>query len=200
MLVDELQTSGITLKHIDIGGGLGIPYNNEEVPTPEQYLGSVKQRLKATGHENLSLVVEPGRSIAGEAGIMLTRIELIKKTDHKNFAVVDGAMNDLLRPAIYSAWHTIEPAQSSDADVEIYDVVGPVCETGDFLGKTRELSIKEGDLLAVRSAGAYGFVMSSNYNSRNRAAEVMVDGDQAHLIRRRETITEQFASERILPE
>ena len=200
ILVDELKTKGIYLRHIDIGGGLGIRYDKEEIPAPQQYLGSVKQRLKESGHEDLSLVVEPGRSIAGQAGIMLTRVELIKITEHKNFAVIDGAMNDLLRPSIYSAWHTIENTQSSDAKVAVYDVVGPICETGDFLGKERSLSINEGDLLAVRSAGAYGFAMSSNYNSRNRPAEVMVDGDQIHLVRRRETIAEQFASESILPE
>ncbi|OED44394.1 diaminopimelate decarboxylase [Endozoicomonas sp. (ex Bugula neritina AB1)] len=199
LLVDDLKAKGIPLKHIDIGGGLGVCYDNEIVPTPQQYLGSVKQRLKETGHEYLSLVVEPGRSIAAQAGIMLTKVELIKNTEHKNFAVVDGAMNDLLRPSIYSAWHTIENTRPSDAEKALYDVVGPICETGDFLGKERTLTIQEGDLLAVRSAGAYGFAMSSNYNSRNRPAEVMVDGDQAHLVRRRETIAEQFASERLLP-
>lgn len=199
MLVDELQEKGIQLKHIDIGGGLGVSYDNEVVPAPQQYLGSVKQRLQETGHAHLSLVVEPGRSIAAQAGIMLTQVELIKNTEHKNFAVVDGAMNDLLRPSIYRAWHTIENTRSSEAEAAIYDVVGPICETGDFLGKERTLAIQEGDLLAVRSAGAYGFAMSSNYNSRNRPAEVMVDGAEAHLVRRRETVAEQFASESIIP-
>ena len=200
VLVDELQEKGIQLKHIDIGGGLGVCYDNENVPAPQQYLGSVKQRLHDTGHDYLSLVVEPGRSIAAQAGIMLTRVELIKMTGHKNFAVVDGAMNDLLRPSIYRVWHTIENTQPSTAEAALYDVVGPICETGDFLGKERSLAIEEGDLLAVRSAGAYGFAMSSNYNSRNRPAEIMVDGHQVHLVRRRETIAEQFASESILPE
>ena len=200
VLVDELKVQNIELKHIDIGGGLGVSYNSEQVPTPEHYLGLVKQRLKQTGHDHLALILEPGRSIAAQAGIMLTKVELIKVTEHKRFAIVDGAMNDLLRPSIYSAWHTIENTQASDAAEALYDVVGPVCETGDFLGKERSLAIQEGDLLAVYSAGAYCFAMSSNYNSRNRAAEVMVDGDQAHLIRRRETISEQFASESLLPE
>ena len=200
VLVDDLKAKGIELKHIDIGGGLGICYDNEKVPTPQQYLGLVKQRLQETGHGYLSLVVEPGRSIAAQAGIMLTQVELIKITEHKHFAVVDGAMNDLLRPSIYSAWHTIENTRSSKAEAAIYDVVGPICETGDFLGKERSLAIEEGDILAVRSAGAYGFAMSSNYNSRNRPAEIMVDGDQAYVVRRRETIAEQFASESILPE
>ncbi len=200
VLADELKEKGIELKHIDIGGGLGIQYDDEDIPAPQQYLGLVKQRLQDTGHDYLSLVVEPGRSIAAQAGIMLTQVELIKVTEHKNFAVVDAAMNDLLRPSIYSAWHTIENTKPSNAEAAIYDVVGPICETGDFLGKERPLAIEEGDILAVRSAGAYGFAMSSNYNSRNRPAEIMVDGDQAYVVRRRETIAEQFASESILPE
>ncbi|UYM18760.1 diaminopimelate decarboxylase [Endozoicomonas euniceicola] len=198
LLVDDLQAQGIELKHIDIGGGLGIAYNDETPPTPSDYLNTVKARLHG---RNLKLVVEPGRSIAGQAGILLTRVELIKRTDHKNFAVVDAAMNDLLRPSIYSAWHGIEPVEPDDSkEALVCDIVGPICETGDFLGRDRALKIVEGDLLAVKSAGAYGFGMSSNYNSRNRCAEIMVDGDQAHRVRRRETIADQLAPESLLPE
>ena len=197
LLVDSLQAHGIELKHIDIGGGLGIAYNDEAPPTPSDYLSTVKARLQG---RNLKLVVEPGRSIAGQAGILLTQVELIKRTDHKNFVVVDAAMNDLLRPSIYSAWHAIEPVKPDDSkEALVCDIVGPICETGDFLGKDRVLKIVEGDLLAVKSAGAYGFGMSSNYNSRNRCAEVMVDGDQAHRVRRRETIADQLAPESLLP-
>ncbi len=200
VLVDELKALDINLTHLDIGGGLGICYQDEVPPTPAAYLGEVKQRLVETGHKHLKLLVEPGRSIAAQAGIMLTRVEMIKDNGHKLFAIVDGAMNDLLRPSIYSAWHTIEATrQHQDVTEAVYDIVGPVCETGDFLGKQRTLAINEQDLLAVRSAGAYGFVMSSNYNSRNRPAEVMVDGDQVHLVRRRETVEEQMAPESLLP-
>lgn len=201
LLMDQLKSRGIMLKHLDIGGGLGVQYQDEVVPSPSDYLVAVKQRLAEKGYGDLMLVVEPGRSIAAQAGIMLTRVELIKPTGQKNFAIVDGAMNDLLRPSIYSAWHTIVNTVEHSDDVESlsYDVVGPVCESGDFLGKERALAIREGDLLAVYSAGAYGFVMSSNYNTRCRAAEVMVDGVEAHVIRRRETIAEQFDSESMLP-
>ena len=196
LLVDQLQEQGIKLRHIDIGGGLGVSYKDENPPSPVEYLGEVKQRLVG---RDLSIIVEPGRSIAAQAGLLLTRVELIKRTDHKSFAVVDAAMNDLLRPSIYSAWHDIQPVKVSRESPVVYDVVGPICETGDFLGKGRALSIAEGDLLAVYSAGAYGFGMSSNYNSRNRPAEVMVDQGQAHLVRRRETIEEQLAPEALLP-
>ena len=203
LLMDQLKAQGIHLQHLDIGGGLGVPYQDEEVPAPADYLVAVKQRLVERGYGELTLLVEPGRSIAGQAGILLTRVELIKSTGQKHFAIVDGAMNDLLRPAIYQAWHTIvntiKPADRT-ADERVYDVVGPVCESGDFLGKERTLSIREGDLLAVYCAGAYGFVMSSNYNTRNRAAEVMVDGDNVHQVRRRETIVGQLALESLLPD
>ena len=200
VLIDQLKELGIDLKHIDIGGGLGIQYQDEDIPSLDSLIEQVKQHLLESGHSHLALLVEPGRSIAGQAGVMLTRVELIKQTPYKNFAIVDGAMNDLLRPSIYSAWHNIQntlagPGAESEAESTIYDVVGPVCETGDFLGKEREISISEGDLLAVYSSGAYGFAMSSNYNSRNRPAEVMVDGDQAHLVRRRETIEDQLSLE-----
>ncbi|MGI9276669.1 MAG: diaminopimelate decarboxylase [Endozoicomonas sp.] len=197
VLVDKLQEKDITLRHIDIGGGLGVSYRDEEPPSPVDYLGEVKKRLEG---RDLSIIVEPGRSIAAQAGMLLTRVELIKSNDHKSFAVVDAAMNDLLRPSIYSAWHDIQPVRPDNGrDEVVYDVVGPICETGDFLGKDRALSVAAGDLLAVHSAGAYGFGMSSNYNSRNRPAEVMVDGDQAHLVRRRETVAEQLAPESLLP-
>lgn len=204
LLMDQLQAQGIHLQHLDIGGGLGVSYQDEDVPAPADYLVAVKQRLVERGYGDLTLLVEPGRSIAAQAGILLTRVELIKNTGHKHFAIVDGAMNDLLRPAIYSAWHTIvntiEPAdRTAHAPERVYDVVGPVCESGDFLGKERTLAISEGDLLAVYSAGAYGFVMSSNYNTRSRAAEVMVDGGNAHQVRQRETIAGQFALESLLP-
>lgn len=203
VLVDRLQDIGIDLKHIDIGGGLGVQYQDEDIPCLNTLIGQVKQRLLDTGHGYLSLLVEPGRSIAAQAGILLTRVELIKQTPYKNFAIVDGAMNDLLRPSIYSAWHNIQntlPESKAGGKVEpaFYDVVGPVCETGDFLGKERELAIREGDLLAVYSSGAYGFAMSSNYNSRNRPAEVMVDGEKAHLVRRRETIEDQLSLETMI--
>lgn len=202
VLVDQLAEKGITLKHIDIGGGLGICYKDEVPPTPTDYLSEVKHRLsQSERHKHLAIVVEPGRSIAAQAGMLITQVELIKRTDYKSFAVVDAAMNDLLRPSIYSAYHEIEPVvPDNSTEAVTYDIVGPICETGDFLGKDRTLVIQEGDLLAIRSAGAYGFGMSSNYNSRNRAAEIMVDGDQAHLVRRRETIEEQLAPEMLLPE
>ena len=199
LLIDTLKEQGIELQHVDIGGGLGVRYQNEVIPSVEGLLSRIKQRLQEAGHGYLTLLVEPGRSIAAQAGILLTKVELIKKTPYKNFAIVDAAMNDLLRPSIYGAWHNIQNTIDQPSGVtDVYDVVGPVCETGDFLGKDRSLTITEGDFLAVYSAGAYGFVMSSNYNSRNRPAEVMVDGDQAHLIRPRETIEQQFATEKML--
>ncbi|HLV16687.1 MAG TPA: diaminopimelate decarboxylase, partial [Pseudomonas sp.] len=159
-------------------------------------IAAVRERIAG---RDLSLVFEPGRSIVANAGVLLTRVEFLKRTDHKNFAIVDAAMNDLIRPALYQAWMDIVPVAHGDAPTDRYDIVGPICETGDFLGKDRDLAIREGDLLAVRSAGAYGFVMSSNYNTRGRAAEVIVDGDQVHEVRRRETLTELFAGESLLP-
>lgn len=195
LLVDELATQGITLDHIDIGGGLGVRYRDEVPPTPQALMEAVKKTLAG---RSMTLIVEPGRSIAANAGVMLTRVEFIKHTPHKHFAIVDGAMNDLLRPSLYGAWQDIVPVtERTDGDAHTYDVVGPVCESGDFLGKDRELRIAAGDLLAVHSAGAYGFVMSSNYNTRNRAAEVMVSNDQAFLVRERETIEYQLALEKI---
>ena len=192
-LVDQLKEQGIELKHLDIGGGLGVRYDQETPPEPSEYAQAVIQKLKGRA---LTLIMEPGRSIAANAGIMLTRVEFLKPTEEHNFAIIDGAMNDLLRPALYSAWQEIIPATLRETgEKKTYDLVGPVCETGDFLGKNRELNLEAGDLLAVRSAGAYGFAMSSNYNSRNRPAEVMVDGDVSHLVRRRETIEDQIALE-----
>lgn len=196
LLVDQLKAQGIELQHLDLGGGLGVRYNQETPPEPSEYASAIIEKLK--GRE-LTLIMEPGRSIAANAGIMLTRVEFLKCTEHRNFAVIDGAMNDLLRPALYSAWQEIvavKPRQTGEQ--KAYDLVGPVCETGDFLGKDRELILESGDLLAVRSAGAYGFAMSSNYNTRNRPAEVMVDGENTHLIRRRETIEDQIALETLI--
>jgi diaminopimelate decarboxylase len=197
-LVDRLQEAGIQLAHIDVGGGLGIPYEqHDNPPLPDAYARAVLQQMAGRPQE---LLLEPGRAIAGNAGILLTRVEYLKHTAHKNFAIVDAAMNDLQRPALYDAWHDIVPVRQRDGATSNYDIVGPVCETGDFLGKQRELSLGEGDLLAVRSAGAYGFTMSSNYNSRPRAAEVMVDGAQAFLIRDRETLDDLIRGEHLVPD
>jgi diaminopimelate decarboxylase len=197
MLIDSLATQGITLQHIDVGGGLGIAYEDETPPSPADYAQAILAPLKK---RNLEIILEPGRAIAGNAGVLLTRVEYLKPGDEKNFAVVDAAMNDLLRPALYNAWQNIIPLeQREDGDAVIYDVVGPICETGDFLGKARELNIEPGDVLAVCSAGAYGFGMGSNYNSRPRAAEVMVDGDQFHVVREREPVEDLWRGESVLP-
>ncbi|MEJ2643814.1 MAG: diaminopimelate decarboxylase [Gammaproteobacteria bacterium] len=197
-LVDDLGTDGIAIRHLDLGGGLGIRYGDEHPPSPQDYVAPLLKRL---GARDCEILLEPGRAIVGNAGVLLTRVEYLKCTAHRNFAVVDAAMNDLLRPALYDAWQDIVPVMPrTDAPERVYDVVGPVCETGDFLGKERRLAVQEGDLLAVRSAGAYGFSMSSNYNSRPRAAEVLVDGDRAHLVRERETLAGLWAGERLLPE
>lgn len=196
-LVDQLQAEGIRLRHLDLGGGLGIRYRDEEPPLPSDYVSAILQRL---GQRDFEIMLEPGRAIVGNAGILLTRVEYLKPTSEKNFAIVDAAMNDLVRPSLYGAWQDII-AVDTDSSVEswTWDIVGPVCETGDFLGKGRELKILPGDLLAVRSAGAYGFTMSSNYNSRPRPAEVMVDGDSVHLIRARESLEQLWAGEQLLP-
>tara|TARA_Y100000748_G_scaffold114237_1_gene95621 strand:+ start:4852 stop:6105 length:1254 start_codon:yes stop_codon:yes gene_type:complete len=196
-LIDGLAAEGINIRHLDLGGGLGVTYRDETPPSPGTYLAKVREALAG---RNLTLVFEPGRSIVANAGVLLTRVNLLKPTEHKNFAIIDGAMNDLIRPALYSAWMGIDAVKPrSDVAVHTWDLVGPVCETGDFLGKDRELALAEGDLLAVRSAGAYGFVMSSNYNTRPRAAEVLVDGEATHLVRRRETVSELLAGESVLP-
>jgi len=196
-LVDRLGDCGIYLRHIDLGGGLGVRYSEEQPPLVADYIGAVRERLD--GRE-LALVFEPGRFIVANAGVLLTQVEYLKHTEHKDFAIVDAAMNDLIRPALYQAWMNVTPVKPRDGQARAYDVVGPICETGDFLAKDRELVLAEGDLLAVHSAGAYGFVMSSNYNTRGRCAEVLVDGDQAFEVRRRETVAELFAGESLLPE
>ncbi|SEJ67941.1 diaminopimelate decarboxylase [Pseudomonas linyingensis] len=195
-LVDRLAARGIQIQHLDLGGGLGVQYRDEEPPLAGDYIKAVRERL--AGRE-LALVFEPGRSIVANAGVLLTRVEYLKHTEHKDFAVIDAAMNDLIRPALYQAWMDVSAVQPHAGEVRCYDLVGPICETGDFLAKNRELALAEGDLLAVRSAGAYGFVMSSNYNTRGRAAEVLVDGEQVHLVRRRESIEELYAGESLLP-
>jgi diaminopimelate decarboxylase len=194
-MVDRLQAEGVSIAHIDIGGGLGIRYNEEEPPEPKAYVAEILGRLAG---RKVSVFMEPGRAIVGNAGVLLTRVLYLKSNGEKNFAVVDAAMNDLIRPALYQAWQAIlpvEPAKTQEQST--YDIVGPVCETGDFLGKERELAIVPGDVLAVRSAGAYGFTMSSNYNTRPRAAEILVDGDRHLVIRRRETVEDLFALEAI---
>ena len=197
LLIDRLAEAGIQIHHLDLGGGLGVRYRDEEPPAIEGYIAAIRTEL---GDRPLKLMFEPGRSISAEAGILLTRVDSIKLNSLHNFAIVDAAMNDMLRPALYQAWLDIVPAEKGRAaDTRSYDIVGPVCETGDFLGKERELAIEEGDLLAVKAAGAYGFAMSSNYNSRGRAAEVLVDGEQLHLARERETIEDQLRGETPLP-
>ncbi|EXJ13465.1 diaminopimelate decarboxylase [Imhoffiella purpurea] len=197
LLADRLCAAGIAIEHLDLGGGLGIRYREEHPPEPAAYAAAMSYRLAERPYE---VILEPGRAIAGNAGILLTRVEYLKHTDHRHFAILDAAMNDLLRPALYQADQDIvRVVAESDADPVRYDLVGPVCETGDFLGKDRTLPLKDGDLLAIRGSGAYGFAMSSNYNSRPRAAEVMVEGNQTHLVRERETLASLFAGEGTLP-
>ncbi len=196
-LVSALKAEGIDLKHLDLGGGLGIRYNDEQPPEPADYIAAVLERL---GETDFEILLEPGRAIVGNAGILVTQVEYLKPTEHKNFAIVDAAMNDLVRPSLYSAWQSIIPVKlESDAPELQWDIVGPVCETGDFLGKNRALKLAVGDLLAIRSSGAYGFSMSSNYNSRPRVPELMVDGDQTYLIRERESIEQLWSGEHLLP-
>ncbi|MCL5975228.1 MAG: diaminopimelate decarboxylase [Gammaproteobacteria bacterium] len=195
-LIDALAEQGIIIKHLDIGGGLGICYRDEKPPTPAEYAKAMQSQLK---DRELEIMLEPGRAIAGNAGVLLTKVEYIKATEAKNFAIVDAAMNDLLRPALYQSWMAIEAVKPRQDETEQdFDIVGPVCETGDFLGKDRQLAIQSGDLLAIRSAGAYGFTMSSNYNSRPRAAEIMVDGANMHVARQRESVESLYAGEQIL--
>ncbi len=197
-LIDQLTAQGISIHHLDIGGGLGIPYRNETPPSPGEYAQALLPKLHG---RNYKILLEPGRAIVGNAGVLLTQVEYLKHTAHKNFAIVDAGMNDLIRPALYNAWQEIVAVkQSASGETRCYDIVGPVCETGDFLGKDRELNLQPGDVLAVRSAGAYGFVMSSNYNTRPRAAEVMVDGAQTYVVRARETLDELLAGETLLPD
>ena len=196
-LIDRLAARGIRIEHLDLGGGLGVRYKDETPPLAGDYIAAVRERIAG---RNLALVFEPGRSIVANAGVLLTRVEYLKHTEHKDFAIIDAAMNDLIRPALYQAWMDVVPVSPREGEARAYDLVGPICETGDFLAKNRELVLEEGDLLAVCSAGAYGFVMSSNYNTRGRAAEVLVDGEQAFEVRRRETLEELYAGESLLPE
>ncbi|MEY4592948.1 MAG: diaminopimelate decarboxylase [Pseudomonadota bacterium] len=196
-LVDQLASEGISIHHIDIGGGLGIRYKDEQTqPTVAAYLNPLLDKLHGRG---LKVLMEPGRRLVGNAGLLLTKIEYLKEGEEKNFAIIDAAMNDLMRPALYEAWHDILPVATHEIPKRMYDVVGPVCETGDFLGQARELAVQPGDLLAVMSAGAYGMAMSSNYNTRPRACEVMVNGAQAFVIRKRETVESLYALESKLP-
>ncbi len=195
-LVRALEQDGVALSHIDLGGGLGIQYQAEENPSINAYAAAI---LKGVAGRAEKLLFEPGRFLTGNAGVLLTRVEYLKRGADRNFAVVDGAMNDLMRPALYDAWHDIVPAMQSANPAETWEIVGPVCESGDFLGRNRRLAIHEGDLLAIRSAGAYGMSMSSNYNTRPRAAEIMVDGAALHVIRQRESVAELFANEALLP-
>ena len=196
-LIDTLAGEGIIISHLDLGGGLGVCYTDEQPPSPAEYIGKILARI---GDRNIALAFEPGRSISANAGVLLTKVEYLKCNPEKNFAVVDAAMNDMIRPALYQAWMKIDAVCPRDKEAaKNWDIVGPVCETGDFLGKDRLLTLQEGDLLSVYSAGAYGFTMSSNYNSRVRAAEVMVDGDTVHLIRARETLADLMQGEALLP-
>ncbi|MDX2463428.1 MAG: diaminopimelate decarboxylase [Porticoccus sp.] len=194
-LADELEKNGINLQHLDLGGGLGVCYKDEKPPHPADYIAELRQHL---GERNLTLILEPGRSIAANAGVLLTRVEYLKPGQEKNFAIVDVAMNDMIRPALYQAWLTIDPVAPRIGVTSTWDIVGPVCETGDFLGKDRALVIAQGDLLCIGSSGAYGFTMSSNYNSRGRAAEIMVDGFNMQEVRRRETFEDLIRGESLL--
>ncbi|WP_111858302.1 diaminopimelate decarboxylase [Acinetobacter sp. CFCC 10889] len=196
-MIDKLKELGIHLKHIDIGGGLGVTYKDETPPSVAEYANAMRPALEKLG---LKVYMEPGRSISANAGVLLTKVDLLKPTNHRNFAIIDAAMNDMIRPSLYQAWMDIQEVNPrTDVEKKTWDIVGAICETGDFLGKERELAIQENDNLALLGAGAYGFVMSSNYNSRGRAAEVMVDGDQAHVIRKRETIESLWENEQLLP-
>jgi diaminopimelate decarboxylase len=195
VLVDALASVGIVLEHLDLGGGLGICYDDETPPSIAEYAHALLAALRGRTEK---LIVEPGRVLVGNAGVLLTRVEYLKPGEEKNFAIVDAAMNDLMRPALYDAYHKIQVLEKNAGAKDIYEVVGPICETGDFIGHARELSIKAGDVLAVMSAGAYGMSMSSNYNTRPRAAEVMVVGAKMHLIRARETVAQLFAGEKII--
>ena len=192
-LVDQLAERGISVSHIDVGGGLGVTYQDENPPAPSEYAAAIAQGL--TGREHLTIIFEPGRAIMANAGILVSKVEYLKETPDKNFAIIDAAMNDLIRPALYSAWQEIVTVKQSDDTPKNYDVVGPICETGDFLGKSRDLAVNAGDFVAIRSSGAYGFTMASNYNSRVKAAEVMVDKTRTIEIRQRETLSDLWRGE-----
>jgi len=197
-LYERLQQDHIDVPMLDLGGGLGVRYRDEQPPQPAEYASALIAQLKKRGVD-IPVSIEPGRAIVANAGVLLTRVEFLKSGGQRNFAIVDAAMNDLLRPSLYQAWQEIIPEhRNNGASASVYDVVGPICESGDWIGKDRELKVSENDLLVVRSAGAYGFVMSSNYNSRPRAAEVMVDGDRFHVVRDRESVTSLFENERLL--
>jgi diaminopimelate decarboxylase len=196
-LIDALAEQGITIAHLDLGGGLGVHYRDEQPPSVAEYIAAIRAVL---GERKLTLMFEPGRSIAANAGILLMQVEYLKSTPDHHFALVDAAMNDMIRPALYQAWMDIQRVErSDDGQQALWDVVGPVCETGDFLGKARPLALSQGDLLAMFGAGAYGFTMSSNYNSRGRAPEIMVDGNAMHLVRARETFADLIRGETCLP-
>ena len=197
VLIDQLAAANIHIHHLDLGGGLGVTYRSETPPDVADYMGAIKAKL---GDRKLSLMFEPGRSISANAGVLLTKVLYLKPTEHKNFAIIDAAMNDNIRPSLYQAWQEIRAVKPRAQAGKQWDLVGPICETGDFLGKDRELAIEPGDLLAMMSTGAYGFSMSSNYNTRGRAAEVIVDGDQIHLVRARETIDDMLRGETVIPE
>jgi diaminopimelate decarboxylase len=197
LMVDQLAEKGIAIDHLDLGGGLGVTYQDETPPSPAEYASALSARLAGRPFE---IFIEPGRAIAANAGVLLTRVEYLKPTAEKDFAIVDAAMNDLIRPSLYQSWQAIIPVNEDSRGRDgIYDIVGPVCETGDFLGKGRTLSLTQDDLLAVRSSGAYGFTMASNYNSRPRAAEVMVDGKQMYLVREREALADLYRGEHLIP-
>ncbi|WP_427834655.1 diaminopimelate decarboxylase [Actinobacillus pleuropneumoniae] len=198
VLMEQLKEDGIELHHLDLGGGLGVPYNGEEPPHPTEYAKALLEKLK--GYADLEIILEPGRAITANAGILVTKVEYLKANEDRNFAIVDTGMNDMIRPALYEAYMQItEVDQSLAREKAVYDVVGPICETSDFLGKGRELAIEQGDLIAMRSAGAYGAAMSSTYNSRPQAVEIMVDGDQAYLIKARASFADLWRLEKLLP-
>jgi diaminopimelate decarboxylase len=197
-LADRLKEQGVDIHHLDLGGGLGVRYKDETPPLPSEYMQKMMENERLHKYQ---ILIEPGRAIAANAAILVSKVEFLKHGDEKSFAIIDAAMNDLIRPSLYTAWQNIIPVKETEEGAELrnYDIVGPICETGDFLGKDRELKLAQGDLVAVRSSGAYGFSMASNYNTRPRACELLVDGDQVHQIRRRETVEELFAGESLLP-
>jgi diaminopimelate decarboxylase len=197
-LVEAVEAAGVPIHHVDVGGGLGITYADEQPPAASLLVSKIVEKLDARGHGHRELLFEPGRSLVGNAGVLVTEVMVLKRGDVKNFCIVDAAMNDLMRPALYQAWMAIEPCAQRPHPTEVWDVVGPVCESGDWLGRDRHLALQAGDMLAVLSAGAYGMTMASNYNTRPRAAEVMVQGDQVHLIRERESVASLFANERLI--
>jgi diaminopimelate decarboxylase len=197
-LIEQLKREGIIIHHLDLGGGLGIDYGSDAPPDITMFTNTLLNRIDERGFTQLDVILEPGRSLVGNAGVLLTQVEYLKTGADKNFCIVNAAMNDLMRPTLYDAYHAIVPIKSGSDKAMTYDVVGPICESGDWLGKDRALAVQEGDVLAILSAGAYGFVMASNYNTRGRPAEVMVDGDQAHLVRERETTNSLFANERTI--